>query len=386
MASKGCLCVNQGDGEAGYARNSAMQSAEQNKMKPIIEEAVTSLLKSATHVPSTMLIGDLGCSSGPNALGLVSTAVDAVFHRCAALNGQPPPELSVVLNDLPDNDFNYGCNNIYHKQTKNATVYFSALQCISPLKTLDLNTADVAKRLVLLQQGTQSLGRVLTGIVPGSFYKRLFPSNSLHLVVSSNSLHWLSEAPEDLKSNSIPLHDEDEGLRRARRSMIIQAYRRQFRKDFTLFLNLRAQELVLGGRMVVCMLGSRGYHHMAPLSDISDIITSSLNDMASRGVISRKMLDCFYVPMHGPSDMELQEIIEDEGSFNLNKMEVHETEINVAAPNMIARTMRALFEPMMVHHFGLSGKLMDEFVRTLEQQLTPGSPQHAALHIDDRAT
>ncbi|KAJ1267722.1 hypothetical protein BS78_07G079300 [Paspalum vaginatum] len=348
MDSKGCLCVNLADREASYARNSAMQSAEQNKMKPIIEEAVTGLLKSATHVPSTMVIADLGCSSGPNALELVSTAVDAV--RCAALtlNGQAPPELSVLLNDLPDNDFN-----------------------------------DVAKRLVLLQQGTQSLGMVLTGIVPGSFYNRLFPSNSLHLVVSSNSLHWLSEAPEDLKSNRIPLHDKDEGLRQARRNMVIQAYRQQFRKDFTLFLNLRAQELVPGGRMVVSMVGVRGYHCMAPLWDI---VTSPLNDMASRGVISREMLDCFYVPMHGPSDLELQEIIEDEGSFMLNKMQVHEVEKSLAAPNMGARAMRAVFEPMIVHHFGPADDVMNEFVRTLEQHLTPGSPQHAALHLDDRVS
>ncbi|WVZ94582.1 hypothetical protein U9M48_040461 [Paspalum notatum var. saurae] len=348
MASTGVLCVNHADGEAGYAHNSAMQRADQNKIKPIIDEAVTGLLKSATHVPSSMVLADLGCSSGPNALGLVSIAVDAVFNRCAALNGQAPPELSVPLNDLPDNDFN-----------------------------------DVAKRLVLLQQGTQSLGRVLTGIVPGSFYKRLFPSNSLHLVVSSNSLHWLSQAPEDLKSNRIPLHDQDESLRRARRNMAIQAYRRQFRKDFTLFLNLRAQELVPRGRMVVSMVGSRGCNRMAP---VWDIVTFPLNDMASRGVISREMLDRFYVPMHGPSDVELREIIEDEGSFMLNKIQVHEVEKRVAAPNMAARVMRAVFEPMIVHHFGLSGDVMDEFVRTLEQHLTPGSPQHAALHLDDRVS
>ena len=38
------------------------------------------------------------------------------------------------------------------------------------------------------------------------------------------------------------------------------------------------------------------------------------------------MLDCFYIPMHRPSDVEIREIIEDEGSFELNKMEVHEVQ------------------------------------------------------------
>ena len=130
-------------------------------MKPAIEEAVIgSLNLKSTDVPNSMVIADLGCSAGPNALALVSTAVDAVLHhRQAAQHDQGPLEVRVLLNDLPDNDFN-----------------------------------DVAKRLVSFQQSTQSIGLLLTtGIVPGSFYKRLFPSNFLDLIVSSNSLHWTSE-------------------------------------------------------------------------------------------------------------------------------------------------------------------------------------------------
>jgi jasmonate O-methyltransferase len=129
-------------------------------MKPAIEEAVIGLLDLKSTVPSSMAIADLGCSSGPNALALVSTAVDAILHHHAALHDhQSPPEFRVLLNDLPDNDFN-----------------------------------DVAKRLVSFQQKVQNSGSILTaGIVPGSFYKRLFPNNFLDLVVSSNSLHWTSE-------------------------------------------------------------------------------------------------------------------------------------------------------------------------------------------------
>ena len=129
-------------------------------MKPAIEEAVIgSLNLKSTDVPNSMVIADLGCSAGPNALALVSSAVDAVLHHRHAANDQGSLEIRVLLNDLPDNDFN-----------------------------------DVAKRLVSFQQSTQSSGLLLTaGIVPGSFYKRLFPSNFLDLVVSSNSLHWISE-------------------------------------------------------------------------------------------------------------------------------------------------------------------------------------------------
>ena len=76
----------------------------------------------------------------------------------------------------------------------------------------------------------------------------------------------------------IPMYDEDEGLRRARHPLVIQAYREQFRKDFTLLLKLRAQELVSGGRMVVSVMGTRDYLCITPW----DTIIIPLNDMASR--------------------------------------------------------------------------------------------------------
>ena len=39
--------------------------------------------------------------------------------------------------------------------------------------------------------------------------------------------------------------------------MVLEAYAKQYRKDFTLFLELRAKELVSGGRMIVSLVGRR---------------------------------------------------------------------------------------------------------------------------------
>ncbi|GJN29062.1 hypothetical protein PR202_gb17254 [Eleusine coracana subsp. coracana] len=137
-------------------------------------------------------MADLGSSSGPNALALVSCAVDAIFQHCAAAREQVPPELSVFLNDVPDNDFNI-----------------------------------VAKSLVAFQESDQHIGHVTVGIVPGSFYKRLFTTGSLHLIFASNSVHWLSEGPEDLRTHGIPMYDGDDGLRQPSRSFVLEAYARQ---------------------------------------------------------------------------------------------------------------------------------------------------------------
>ncbi|KAF7025854.1 hypothetical protein CFC21_038009 [Triticum aestivum] len=207
MASKQTLHMNQGQGETSYARNSSAQSVEQNKMKPLIEAAILDLCSTTTTtmLPTEMVIADLGCSSGPNALTLVSIAVQAIHSHCLQFI-QTPPEVCVLLNDLPHNDFN-----------------------------------TVAQSLVTLHQGNDPI--VVTGVAPGSFYERLFTSGSLHLVCSSNNLHWLSKAPEVLTSNKISAYDIDGHARLQKLPIVFEAYGQQFRKDFTLFLKLRAKEL-----------------------------------------------------------------------------------------------------------------------------------------------
>jgi jasmonate O-methyltransferase len=127
-------------------------------MKPLIEAAIVDLcssINSTTVCPRKMLIADLGCSSGPNALALVLIAVEAIHNHCVQFQ-QPLPEVCVLLNDLPENDFN-----------------------------------AVVKSLVTLRQSNEPV--VVTGVTPGSFYERLFTSGSLHLVCSSNILQWLSK-------------------------------------------------------------------------------------------------------------------------------------------------------------------------------------------------
>ena len=43
-----------------------------------------------------------------------------------------------------------------------------------------------------------------------------------------------------------------------------------------------------------------------------------------QGIIDREKLDSFYLPMYGPSDKELRKIIQDENSFMINKIVVHD--------------------------------------------------------------
>uniref|UniRef100_A0ACD5XDV5 Uncharacterized protein n=1 Tax=Avena sativa TaxID=4498 RepID=A0ACD5XDV5_AVESA len=279
-------------------------------MKPLIEVAIVDLCcNNNIMLPGKMVIADLGCSSGPNALALVSIAVKATRNHFLKFQ-KPPPEVCVLLNDLPDNDFNV-----------------------------------VVKSLVALQQTNEPV--CVTGIVPGSFYGRIFPSDSVHLICSSSSPHWLSKASEDLRINHISAYDMDEHVRRERLPVVVEAYARQFKKDFTLFLELRSKDLVPEGQMIVSLAGRHSDELATEISHVWGTVVQILGIMASEGVIDKAKFDSFYIPAYGPSTKELRVIIEEEGSFSIIEMRVHDPTSGMdnahLTPNRISNGLRAAF-------------------------------------------
>ncbi|OMO75217.1 SAM dependent carboxyl methyltransferase [Corchorus olitorius] len=71
------LHMNKGNGETSYAKNSTVQSKIISVGKPIMEEAVLEL-SCNSNVIESMGIADLGCSSGPNTLSVISEIMDMV--------------------------------------------------------------------------------------------------------------------------------------------------------------------------------------------------------------------------------------------------------------------------------------------------------------------
>ncbi|WRX31358.1 SAM dependent carboxyl methyltransferase - like 10 [Theobroma cacao] len=315
------LHMNKGNGENSYAKNSTVQSKIISIGKPIIEEAVHEI--SCNNVLESMGIADLGCSSGPNTLCVISEIMDMVQATSRRL-GHPVPEFRLYLNDLYSNDFN--------------SIFMLLPAFYHRLK----------------EKKGIGCGSCFISGVAGSFYGRLFPSKSLHYVHSSSSLHWLSQVPPGLESNAVtPLNKGKVYISKSSPHSVLHAYSLQFQNDFPMFIESRSQELVPGGRMVLSLFGRRS----------TDPTTEE---------------SCYQWELLAQAIMSLvrEEIkveIQKEGSFIIDRLEGFEidwdggavSDIQTAQGKLligqrVAKTIRAVVESMLESHFGIGQDIMDD--------------------------
>ncbi|XP_071733220.1 probable jasmonic acid carboxyl methyltransferase 2 [Rutidosis leptorrhynchoides] len=332
--------MNKGEGETSYAKNSLLQKKVMSFGTSMVEAAIYSILRELK--PESIGVADLGCSSGPNCLATVSQIIHMVADASRQM-GQIVPELRVSLNDLPGNDF----NNLF--------------------KSLP-NFYETVKN----EYGIQ--GCYVCGL-PGSFYGRLFPAQSLHFIRSSSSLHWLSQdcvplglGPE-IESH---LNKEKVYISKGSSSRVVEAYQQQFRMDFSLFLSSRANEMVVKRRMVLSLLSRRSPD---PCADEAcyhwELLSRALMSLSLDGLVEKEMIDSFNFPYYAPSPEEMKFEVEKEGSFVVDGVETFEIEwdngdsddLNESSGNRVAKTIRAVVEPMLDSHFHLGPEMMDELFR-----------------------
>ncbi|CAN1308450.1 Salicylate carboxymethyltransferase [Linum perenne] len=279
--------MNGGTGDTSYATNSFLQQKAISITLPVTEEAITRLFTNTSLTRLT--IADLGCASGPNTFLTISELLKSFVRISRNLGKESPEEFQVFLNDLPGNDFNS---------------IFISLQEFKQ------------------QMNEELMADMLFNGVPGSFYGRLFPADSIHFVHSSYSLQWLSQVPDDL--------DENRGnifIASGSPPGVLKAYYEQFQRDFSSFLRRRALEMVTGGQMVLTLLGRTSEEEDSCSKDtcfIWELLSTVLNQMAIEGLIYREKLDSFNVPNYYPSPTEIEDEILKQGTFVINCIRVTE--------------------------------------------------------------
>ncbi|KAK7260230.1 hypothetical protein RIF29_26105 [Crotalaria pallida] len=337
-----------GEGETSYSTNSLVQKKVILKVKPILEESIKRMLSSTTF-ESGLNVADLGCSTGPNALLVVYNIIKIIDSTNQNLS-RDPFEVKFYLNDLFGNDFN------------------------SIFKSLP----DFYQRI----DQEEVKDKVFINATPGNFYGRLFPNNYIHLFHSSYSLHWLSQAPKSLTKRSEPLNKGNICLTPTSPLIVYRAYFEQFQKDFKLFLKSRAEELMLGGTMIVTMMGRENTHD---IGNPSMVISMVLNDMALEGLIDEVTLDFFDLPLYSPTTEEVRQVIDEERSFTLQTLNTSkigwdgniqdDVDDCVFDRNMrgefMAKSIRAVLEPLLETVFGkdIMDELFSRFAKKVAQLL-----------------
>lgn len=381
MEAMRVLHMNKGNGETSYAKNSTAQSNIISLGRRVMDEALKKLMMSNSEI-SSIGIADLGCSSGPNSLLSISNIVDTIHNLCPDLD-RPVPELRVSLNDLPSNDFNYICASLpefYDRVNNNK------------------------EGLGFGRGGGESC---FVSAVPGSFYGRLFPRRSLHFVHSSSSLHWLSQVPcreAEKEDRTITADLENMGkiyISKTSPKSAHKAYALQFQTDFWVFLRSRSEELVPGGRMVLSFLGRRS---LDPTTEEScyqwELLAQALMSMAKEGIIEEEKIDAFNAPYYAASSEELKMVIEKEGSFSIDRLEISPIDWEggsiseesydlvirskpeaLASGRRVSNTIRAVVEPMLEPTFGenVMDELFERYAKIVGEYFYVSSPRYAIV-------
>ncbi|KAK9164210.1 hypothetical protein Syun_005112 [Stephania yunnanensis] len=339
-------------------------------VKPVLEETILDLISSGVFLEFEVLgIADLGCSSGPNTLSVISHMVDTITMACQRLHCKPP-EFQVFLNDLPGNDFN---------------TIFKSLPSFYHNK---------------LMGGNSNNRPCFIAGTAGSFYERLFPRKTLHFIHSSYSLHYLSQVPKGLENEEGALNKGNIYIASTTFPTVSRAYYEQFNHDFSSFLKSRSEEVLAGGRAILTFMGRRTEDPSCDENCTAwKMISLALNDIAQEGLIKEAQIDSFNLPYYAPSAAEVRRIILEEGSFNLIRLEAFEISWDANRDNIetdvssldslrrakyVTKCIRAVAEPMLSSCFGGSqvmNALFCRFTERVAQLYSKEEPKYYSLLI-----
>ncbi|ONK78088.1 uncharacterized protein A4U43_C02F14190 [Asparagus officinalis] len=347
------LCMQGGDDDGSYAKNSEAPASAIALSKPLLIEAITSM--KLFDKESSIRIADLGCATGHNTLSTVELLVHSLKERYKKEKDYMP-EFEVFFSDLPSNDFN------------------------SLFRSL-LSSCDASK-----------MPYYFSG-VPGSFYDRLFPNGKLHLAVSLSALHWLSRVPEEVLDKKLPAWNNGRAWIDGAKKEVVDAYAKQSSEDLLAFLNCRKKEIVEGGMLFLLMAGrpdsQRPENQLGdPDSRAKHPFTSSMDqawkDLLDEGLIDEEMRDTFNIPAYMRSTEEVRRAFDHCGAFEIKRLEFlriveHSKEKQaewikdpVSYGRAKANLVRATLKPIVKAHLGslLSEVLFKRFEKRVSQDIS----------------
>ncbi|KAL6638877.1 hypothetical protein ACP70R_023513 [Stipagrostis hirtigluma subsp. patula] len=358
----------EGEGEWSYSKNSRRQENFVRETTPIIQNATRDVYTAL--LPKTMIVSDLGCSSGPNTLLFVSNVINTIADLCCKSGEGDPVELQFILNDLTSNDFNQ---------------LFRSLEEFKRSGTSE-------------QKGHTTPSYYVSGL-PGSFYNRLFPRRSVHLFHSSYCLHWRSQVPEGLEawSSEAQVNEDNIYIARTTPPFVVKRYQEQFHKDFSLFLKLRHEELVPGGQMVLIFPGRKDEDvYNGDFNKLFGLVARSLQFLVNKGLVEKEKLESFNLPVYGPSVAEVKEVVMQSHMFNMNHIKLFEAnwdpyddsegddvQDSARSGMNVAKCIRSVLKTLIAGHFGetIVDAVFTEYARLVTKHLEEEKTKYAIIVV-----
>ncbi|KAJ7973913.1 S-adenosylmethionine-dependent methyltransferase [Quillaja saponaria] len=334
--------MNGGDGHHSYTKNSNYQKNVMVSAKELITENILEKLDIKSFNPpiSTFRIADLGCSVGPNTFLAVQNIMEAVKFKYQKLEIESEiPEFQVFFNDHVANDF----NTLFTSMASNREYYAAG--------------------------------------VPGSFYNRLFPASSLHVVYSVFSIQWLSKVPKHVVDKSSSAWSKGRVHYSSAPDAVIKVFEAQFRSDMDSFLSARAKEVVQGGLMTLLAPGRPNgtAHSLSPLNLVFDGLGPCIMELVNKGVVEEEKLESFNIPIYHMSAEELAEAVERNGCFSIEQIEaMPNIAVNFNLPKeKICLHVRAIVGVLVKQHFGeeILDQLFELYLNKLEEHAFKFNPQ-----------
>ncbi|XP_057540400.1 indole-3-acetate O-methyltransferase 1-like [Amaranthus tricolor] len=294
------FCMKGGKDQTSYANNCQAQAQHAKSMLHLLKEALDRVQLGPPSMP--FVVVDLGCSCGSNTIYIVDVIVNHMEKRYEA-SGYEPPEFSAFFSDLPSNDFNTLFQLLPNYYTYDGQGGGTMEECLAANKHRSYFAAGV----------------------PGTFYRRLFPAKSIDVFHSAFSLHWLSQVPESVLDKRSKSYNKGRIFIHGANESIANAYKKQFQTDLAGFLRARAIEMKEGGSMFLVCLGRTS---VDPTDQggagllFGTHFQDAWNDLVNEGFITSEKRDTFNIPVYASSLQDFKEVVETDGSFVINKLEV----------------------------------------------------------------
>ncbi|KAE8704342.1 Indole-3-acetate O-methyltransferase 1 [Hibiscus syriacus] len=160
----------------------------------------------------------------------------------------------------------------------------------------------------------------------------------------------------------------------------VNAYKKQFQTDLAEFLRARSIEMKRGGSLFLVRLGRTSAD---PTDQGGAVLLFGIHfqyawdDLLQEGLISCEKRDNFNIPVYAPSLQDFKEVVEADGSFTINKLEVFKggSPLVVSRPDDASEVGRALANSCrsisgVLVNAHIDDKLSDELFLRVANQAT----------------